>query len=54
MDWRLEFGEDVERDSALIFDHLFESYVVLGEGIEKALANAEQRLLDIRADADRI
>lgn len=54
MVWRLEFSEDVERDFALIFDHLFESYTALGESVEKSLADAGQRLLDIRADADRI
>ena len=40
MAFRLEFSEQAERDFGLIFDHLLESYLGFGEGVEiRATAN---------------
>ena len=54
MDFRLEFSAEAERDFGLIFDHLFDSYLGFGESVEAAFDNAEARVLDIRAAANRI
>lgn len=54
MAFRLEFSEQAERDFRLIFDHLIESYLSFGEGVETAIDHAEARVLEIRASADRI
>lgn len=54
MAFRLEFSEQSERDFRLIFDHLLESYLSFGEGVETAIDHAEARVLEIRASADRI
>lgn len=50
----LEFPADAERDFSLIFDHLFQSYSSFGERPESALDHAAERILSIRANADRI
>jgi plasmid stabilization system protein ParE len=54
MPYRIEFAEASERDLELIFDHLFENYVRFGEGTEGALDHAAQRILGIRAAAERL
>jgi plasmid stabilization system protein ParE len=54
MRFAIEFSADAERDFDLIFDHLFESYVVFGEGAEEALDHAARRIMDIRKAADRL
>lgn len=54
MRFAIEFSTDAERDFDLIFDHLFESYVSFGEGVEDALNHAAQRLMEIRRAADRL
>ncbi|MDG1419279.1 MAG: hypothetical protein P8J78_00915 [Maricaulis sp.] len=51
---RIEFSAEAERDFELIFDHLLESYLGFGEGVESALDHAEARTLEIRRDAERI
>lgn len=51
---RLEFSADAERDFGLIFDHLLLSYLSFGESPESALDHAAARILQIRADAERI
>ena len=48
MRFRLEFSAEAERDFALIFDHLFESYRSFGESVEAALDHCEDRIRDIR------
>ena len=51
---RLEFSAAAERDFALIFDHLFNSYRGFGEDAPAAFDHAEARVMEIRAAADRI
>ena len=51
---RLEFLAEAERDFALIFDHLFASYLSFGESVETALDHCEARIHDIRQEADRL
>ncbi len=54
MAFRLEFSVEAERDFGLIFDHLLRSYQGFGESPESALDLAAARVLEIRADAERI
>ena len=54
MRFRIEFSAEVERDFALIFDHLFESYRGFGESVEAALDHCEDRIRDIRQEAERL
>ena len=53
MRFRIEFSAEAERDFALIFDHLFESYRSFGTRVEAALDRSEDRISDIRKEADR-
>ncbi len=52
MRFRIEFSAEAERDFALIFDHMFESYRSFGMRMETALDHCEDRIRDIRAGAD--
>ena len=52
MRFRIEFSAEAERDFALIFDHLFESYRSFGESVEAALDHCEDRIREIRQEAD--
>ena len=54
MRFRIEFSAEAERDFALIFDHLFESYRSFGESVEAALDHCEVRIHEIRQEADRL
>ena len=54
MRFAIEFSADAERDFALIFDHLFESYVAFGEDTGEALDHAARRVMDIRKAANRL
>ena len=54
MRFRTEFSAEAERDFALIFDHLFESYLGFGESVELALDHSDARIRDIRQVADRL
>ena len=54
MPYRIEFAEVSERDLELIFDHLFESYLGLGESTVLALEHASVRIRDIRAAAESL
>ena len=54
MRFRIEFSAEAERDFALIFDHLFESYLGFGESVETALDHSEARIRQIRQEADRL
>ena len=53
MRYRIEFSAEAERDFALIFDHLFESYRNFGESVEAALDHCDDRIRDIRREAKR-
>ena len=50
----LEFSVEAERDFRLVFDHLLDSCLDFGEGMERALERAGARMLEIRMDAERI
>lgn len=54
MRFRIEFSAEAERDFSLIFDHLFESYRSFGESIESALDHCEDRIHEIRQEANRL
>ncbi len=54
MRFRIEFPAEAERDFALIFDHLFESYRSFGESVEAVLDHCEARIRDIRREANRL
>ena len=54
MRFRIEFSAEAERDFALIFDHLFESYRSFGESVEAALDHCDDRIRDIRQEAERL
>ncbi len=54
MRFAIEFSADAERDFDLIFDHLLESFVALGEDAEEALDHAARRIMDIRKAADQL
>ncbi len=51
---RIEFAAEAERDFALIFEHLVDSYMAFGESRAEALDRAETRLAGILNDATRI
>lgn len=54
MRFAIEFSADAERDFDLVFDHLLESYIDLGEGAEEALDHAAGRVMEILRAADRL
>ncbi len=54
MRYAIEFSADAEADFVLTFDHLFKSYVALGEDTEEALDRVAQRVMDIRNAAGRL
>ena len=54
MRFRIEFSAEAERDFALIFDHLFESYRSFGESVEAALDHSEKRIREIQQEAARL
>ena len=54
MPYRIKFADDCARDLELIFDHLVESYTGFGESTGQALEHAGQRIMGIRAAAERL
>lgn len=54
MAYRLEISAEAERDFELIFDHLLRSYLNFGESLTSALDHAAARVLEVRAEAERI
>lgn len=54
MSWRIEFARDAERDFALIFAHLVDSYQAFGESAEQAHSRAGERVLGLVVEAERI
>ena len=54
MAWRVDLAAEAERDLDLIFDHLLESYLGFGEGLEEAFARAEARVREVRRAAGRL
>jgi toxin ParE1/3/4 len=54
LNWEIEFAKDALRDLDLIFDHLADSYIALGEPASDAVERASQRISTIVAAADRI
>jgi plasmid stabilization system protein ParE len=54
MAWKAEFSVEAEHDFELIFDHLFDVYISLGETRAAAFERAVARVQQIRAQGDRI
>jgi len=54
MAWAVEFSEEAENDFALIFDHLFGSYVDFGETREEGFERAARRVMEIRKAGEDI
>ncbi|WP_103221230.1 type II toxin-antitoxin system RelE/ParE family toxin [Roseibium marinum] len=50
--WTLDYSVAAERDFELIFDHLFLTYVDLGEDRESAFEHAAKRLRAIQTSID--
>lgn len=51
--WTLEYSEDAERDFELIFDHLFDAYVELGDSPDEAVERTAERIRKLRVEIDR-
>lgn len=47
-------SEDCDHDLELIFDHLFAAYSELGDPVRDAFERAEQRLLEIEGEIQRL
>ncbi|PJR12776.1 type II toxin-antitoxin system RelE/ParE family toxin [Sinorhizobium meliloti] len=52
--WTLEYSEDAERDFEMIFDHLFDAYVELGDSPDEALERTAERIRKLRVEIDRL
>ncbi|CCM78585.1 conserved hypothetical protein [Rhizobium mesoamericanum STM3625] len=52
--WTLEYSEDADRDLELIFDHLFDSHVELGDSPDEALERTAERTRKLRVEIDRL
>jgi len=52
--WTLEYSEDAERDFELIFDHLFDAYVELGDPPDEAVERTAERVRKLRVEIDRL
>ena len=52
--WTLEYSEDAERDFELIFDHLFDAYVELGDAPDEAVERTAERTRKLRVEIDRL
>lgn len=52
--WTLEYSEDAERDFELVFDHLFDSHVELGDSPDGALERSAERIRKLRVEIDRL
>lgn len=54
MTYEVIYSADAERDFELIFDFLFQSYVGFGDPPDSAVSHAQQRLLDIHSDIEKL
>ena len=52
--WTLEYSEHAERDFELIFDHLFDAYVELGDSPGETLERSAERIRKLRVEIDRL
>ncbi|APO79827.1 toxin-antitoxin system toxin RelE/ParE family protein (plasmid) [Rhizobium etli 8C-3] len=52
--WTVEYSEDAERDFELIFDHLFDAYVELGDSSDEAVERTAERIHKLRVEIDRL
>ncbi|WP_184450651.1 type II toxin-antitoxin system RelE/ParE family toxin [Rhizobium sp. BK538] len=52
--WTLDYSEDAERDFELIFDHLFDAYVELGDSAGEAVERTAERIRKLRVEIDRL
>lgn len=48
------FSSDAEQDFTLVFEFLFESYLVFDQDVDAALQKAEQKTQAIRLDAEKL
>jgi len=51
--WTLDYSQSAERDFELIFDHLFDVYLDLGEDRRAAFDRTAERIRSIRAAIDQ-
>lgn len=54
MVWKVEYAAAAERDFELIFDHLYASYINLGEREDVAAEHAAARILHLKSEIDRL
>ena len=52
--WSLEYSKDADLDFELTFDHLFASYLDLGDSAEEALERAANRIRELRLEINRL
>lgn len=52
--WALEYSENAEHDFELIFDHLFNAYLELGDPLEDAVERAAERIGRLRLEISRL
>ncbi|MCG5486300.1 MAG: type II toxin-antitoxin system RelE/ParE family toxin [Sinorhizobium meliloti] len=52
--WTLEYSEDAAHDFELIFDHLFDAYIELGDSPDEALERTAERIRKLRVEIDRL
>ena len=52
--WSLEYSKDADLDFELTFDHLFASYLDLGDSAEEALERGANRIRELRLEIDRL
>ncbi len=54
LNWTIEYSEDAMRDLELIFQHLSDSYIDLGDAVSEAVDRAAVRIDRILGQAERI
>lgn len=52
--WTLEYSGDAESDFELIFDHLFDAFVELGDSPDEALERTAERTRRLRVEIERL
>ena len=52
--WSLEYSKDADLDFELTFDHLFASYLDLGDSAEEALERGANRIRELRLEINRL
>ena len=52
--WSLEYSKDADLDFELTFDHLFASYLDLGDSADEALERAANRIRELHLEINRL